>query len=498
MEHLSGFDATFLHVESPAVPMHVGSLMLLDVPDARRTGFLDELQRYMATRMQADPMFARKLATVPFGLANPVWVSDDNVDLDYHVHSHTLPSPGGMRELERFVETAHAQLLDRARPLWELHLVDGMADGKLALYAKVHHAALEGIGVSTMMQTLLNGTPASGPPVAGTPPSRPGAIELLAASFTHSLGQALGLARHVPESLRSLASLRGKLPSAAPRTIFNASITAERSFATLQFPLKEMNFAARAFAGTVNDGLLAMAGGALRHYLKGANALPSQSLVAAVPVNLRERSDGHLHNQASLWRTELATGEADAGARMRTMVANTHAMRANIAALRPLVLSDFPGIGAPLLMGGAAMVAERARLANALPPVANVVVSNIAGPPQAPFIAGARVLATYPVSIVSHGLALNITAQSCCEMLDVGIVAASSAVPDLQRFAACLREAHADLMAAAHALGAHAGSAADPDARPREQARAKPPGAGRTQLEAEDATSNPPADRAGG
>ncbi|HEU4851042.1 MAG TPA: wax ester/triacylglycerol synthase family O-acyltransferase [Telluria sp.] len=461
MDHLSSLDASFLHLETPAVPMHAGCVMLLDVPDARRTGFLDELQRTMVARMQVEPVFSRKLQAVPFGFANPVWDTEENVDLDHHVRSHTLPSPGGMRELERYVEAEHARLLDRARPLWELHLVDGLADGKLALYAKVHHAAIGGIGAGAILKCLADGVHSASPahPVRAPGEARPGALALLAASVTHSMGQALGLVRHVPDAMRSIAAMQGKLPSAAPRTVFNASITAERAFSTLQFPLGELTVAARVFAGTVNDVLLAMVGGALRRYLEGGKGLPAQSLVAAVPVNLREREGGEVHNQFSLWRTELATNVPDVAARMRAIVAHTRDMRANIAALRPLALTDFPGIGAPWLMGGAAVAVEFTGLANALPPAANVVVSEVPGPAQPPYIAGARVLASYPVSIVMHGLALNVTAQSCCDRLNVGIVAAASAVPDLQRFSACLREAHKDLVAAAHAHDPHAASA---------------------------------------
>lgn len=482
MNHLSGLDASFLHLETPAVPMHAGSVMLLDVPDARRTGFLDELQRYMVARIQSHPVFSRKLQGIPFAFANPVWDTEENVDLDHHVRSHSLPSPGGMRELERFVEVEHARLLDRARPLWELHLVDGLADGKLALYAKVHHAAIGGIGAGAILRCLSEGAHTGGAEHAARPPgeARPGALALLAGSVTHSVGQLVGLARHVPDALRSIASMHGRLPSAAPRTVFNTSITAERAFSTVQFPLSDLTLAARVFAGTVNDALLAMVGGALRRYLEGGKGLPAQSLVAAVPVNLREREGGEVHHQFSMWRTELATNLPDAAARMRAVVSHSREMRANIAAMRPLALSDFPGVGAPWLMVGTAMAVEFTGLANALPPAANVVVSEVPGPAQPPHIAGARVLASYPVSIVMHGLALNVTAQSCCDKLNVGIVAAASAVPDLQRFAACLRAAHTDLVAAAHAHDPHKASPATPgpivtgDAATDTAARARP------------------------
>lgn len=275
---------------------------------------------------------------------------------------------------------------------------------------------------------------------------------MLAGAFRHSMGQAFGMMRQLPDGLRALASMRDRVPSTPPRTPFNAAITAERSFTTLQFKLEDMTLAARAFAGSVNDTLMAVVAGALRRFLSSGSGLPHQPLVAAVPVSLREREDGHLSSKVALWRADLATNEEDAPSRMRATVRSTHAMRSDIATLRPLMLTEIPSMGMPWLMGGAAAVAERTSLANTLPPVANLIVSDVAGPAHPPHIAGARVLAAYPVSIVAHGLALNVTAQSCCDKLNVGILAATSAVPDLQRFAACLREAEAELVQAAHAL----------------------------------------------
>ncbi|MFD2367892.1 wax ester/triacylglycerol synthase family O-acyltransferase [Pseudoduganella sp. GCM10020061] len=457
MDYLSGLNASFLHLETPSVPMHAGSLLMLDVPDERRTGFLDELQRYVTTRMPAVPLLTRKLQPIPFGLSNPVWITDENVDLDHHVRSHTLAGEGSMHDLERLVATLHAVPLDRSRPLWELHLVDGLKEGRLALYAKFHHAALEGIGATAIMQALAETVPGAGSAApadkaAPAPGHAPGPMSLLASSLAHAVGQAFDMARHMPEGLRTMASMRGRMPSAAPRTPFNVSVGAERVFATLQLPLDELSLAARAYAGTVNDALLAVVDGALRRYLQAHGATPDRALVAAVPVSLRERDGGHLSSQVSLWRTELATAMPDAGSRMRAIVHHTHAMRSEVSTLRPLVLSDFPGLGVPWMMGGAAMVAEHARLAENMPPLANLIVSHVAGPAHPPHIAGAGVLATYPVSIVTHGLALNITAQSCCDMLDIGIVAAAVAVPDVQRLVDDLRAAHAELLAAARAL----------------------------------------------
>lgn len=450
MEHLSGLDASFLHLETRDMPMHVGALMLLDVPAEKRAAYPEHLRQFMASRLHVSPVFSRKLAQVVLDIANPVWVVADEHDLAAHFHHHTLPAPGGMPELERYVARVHAMPLDRRRPLWEMHVIDDAGEDALALYVKIHHAALDGVGASALMRTLLEAEPGVAPETAPLPDPHPGAAELLSASVGRALGQAAALARQVPGGLRALASLRSKLPSLAPRTAFNTSITAGRSFTTLQFPLDEVAAAARAFNGTVNDAVLAIVSDALRRYMTQSSSLPAGPLVAAVPVNLRERADGHVSNHASMWQVGLATDIDDFTERMHAIVRNTHDMRAAVASARPLMLTDFPGIGMPWLMGGLAAVVGRMQLADTLPPLANLVVSNVPGAAHPLHIAGAQVRAAYPLSIVTHGLALNVTVQSYAGMLDVGIVAATSAMPDLPQFADAMRDAHAELLAHGH------------------------------------------------
>ena len=450
MEHLSGLDASFLHLETRDMPMHVGALMLLDVPAEKRSAFPERLRQFMASRLHVSPVFSRKLAQVVLDLANPVWVAADEHDLAAHLHHHTLPAPGGMRELEHYVARVHATPLDRSRPLWEMHVIDDAGEGALALYVKIHHAALDGVGASALMRMLLEADPGGKPAAVPLPEAHPGAAALLSASVGRALGQAVCLARQVPGGLRALASLRSKLPFLAPRTALNTSITAERSFTTLQFPLDDIAAAARAFNGTVNDAVLAMVSDALRRYMTQSSSLPAGSLVAAVPVNLRERAGGHVSNHASVWQVGLATDIDDFAERMHAIVRNTHDMRAAVDSARPLMLTDFPGIGMPWLMGGLAAIVGRMKLADTLPPLANLVVSNVPGPAQPLHIAGAQVLAAYPLSIVTHGLALNVTVQSYAGMLHVGIVAATSAVPDLPQFAEAMRDAHAELLAHGH------------------------------------------------
>lgn len=469
MEHLSGLDASFLHLETSAMPMHVGVLMPLDVPAQRQAAFPESLRHYLSGRIHLAPVFSRQLAPVLMDLANPVWVAAEPA-IDEHLHRHTLPAPGGMEQLQAYVARVHAQPLPRELPLWDMHLIDGLEGDAMALFARVHHAALDGVGASSLMRMLFGagqGAPEAAPPA---PAPHPGTAALLSASVGRTLGQAWTLARQFPAGVRALAGLRNKLPSFAPRTALNASITGERSFAALQFALDPVADAGRAFNGTINDAVLGMVADALRRYLTEA-ALPQRPLVAAVPVDLREREDGHVSNQVSMWLVELATGVHDFSERMRLIVHSTHEMRAAVAGARPLMLTDFPGIGMPWLMSGAAGAVERLRLADTLPPLANIIVSNVPGPAEPLHVAGVRVRAAYPVSIVAHGLALNVTVQSYCGNLEFGLVAATRAVPDLPRFAAVLRDAHSALLSCAQ-RGAAAGQAQVPPARVR---RRRPP-----------------------
>lgn len=463
MDYLTGLDSAFLHFESPAMPLHVGALHLLELPEEERAGYFDALKLHLAGRVRGLPAFGRKLATMPFGVANPVWVEDASLDVSNHLRRARVAAPGGMRELEQLVAELHAQPLDRGRALWELHLIEGLAAGGLAVYLKVHHAALDGQGAAVVAEMLMDATPdavagaastAAGSGHAtgsthGADGAAPSAATLLTAAVRHSISQTFDLARRVPESLRAAASMRHARPSLAPRTPLNATITQERDFATLRLPLDEMSRAGRAFGGSTNVALLGVVSGAMRRYLNDLGKLPGSSLVAGVAVNLRERGDGRVNNQAGMWFVPLATGEVDVAERMQIIADNAQLMRDGVARARPMLLTDFPSFGVPWLMGGMSAMLNHARLADTLPPMANVVVSNVTGPMGALYLAGAKVTSVYPISVVAHGLALNVTAFSYGDALDIGVTAAKSALPDLQRFMDCLRESHAELLAVA-------------------------------------------------
>jgi len=444
--------------------MHVGGLHLLDLPQEQHAGFADILKRHIADRMHLAGVFSKKLAPMPFDIANPVWIDDDDVDLDYHIRQIALPRPGTRTQLEAYVGRLHSSLLDRSRPLWEFYLLTGLDSGQLGFYTKIHHAALDGQGAMVLAQALLDLTPVprkvDPPPEHERTPYQPAVAALLKAALRDTVSQTWRLARGIPTGVRVAASVltpsrdpdrAGLLArfSPAPRTPLNVSITNQRAFATATMSVKEALEVSKAFGATLNDVILAIVSGALRRYLDEHGALPARSLVAAVPVSLREDGDQKLNNQVSMMLVKLASEENDLAARMKAIVKASGRMKQTAANLKSVLPTEFPSLGLPWLMSALVALYGRARLADSLPPVANVVVSNVPGPRTALYLAGARLATNYPVSIVTHGLALNVTVQSYNGALDFGIIACRRAVPDVHLFATCMTAAHEELLAAA-------------------------------------------------
>lgn len=486
MKHLSGLDASFLHLETLKMPMHVGGLHLLELPAGFGGDFIDAVKRHIADRMHLAGVFTKKLALMPFDIANPVWVDDDDLDLDYHVRQVTLPKPGTQAQLEATVGRLHSSLLDRSRPLWEFYVFDGLASGQVAFYAKIHHAALDGQGAIVLAQALLDVTPAprevDPPPERDKAPYQPAVSAMLSAALRETVSQCVKLVKGAPAGLRAAAGLLvperdedGKRHigwprswSMAPRTPLNVGITNQRVFATVSIPQKEASGIAKAFHGTLNDAALCVVSGALRRYLAGHDALPGKPLVAALPISLRAEGNMDLNNQVSMMLMKLASDEDDVGVRMRSIVKASAKMKKTLSNVKSVMPTDFPSLGLPWLMSALVSLYGRSRLADTLPPIANVVVSNVPGPRVPLYLAGARVVANYPVSIITHGLALNVTLQSYNGSLDFGLIACRRAMPDVRMFAACMTAAHEELLAVARALAAPA-----PAIRPAHKRTAK-------------------------
>ena len=466
MNHLSGIDATFLYVETPEMPMHVGSLNLLELPAGYAGDFWEDLKAHVASRLHLAPLFTRKLALMPFELANPVWVDDDDIDLDYHVRHVVLPKPGTIQQLETYVGRLHSSLLDRSRPLWEFYVIEGLENGRVAFYSKAHHAAMDGAAGAVLANAILDVSAV--PRTVKPPPQRRagqgyqlGVAELAGAAIKNAAMQYIKLVKMVPTLAKSAASIalppkdadgkRGaRIPKGTglgPKTAFNVSITNQRIFTGKSLPLAEAKRIARHFDATLNDVVMAICSGALRRYLDEREGLPKKSLIAGIPVSLREAGNAEMNNQAMAMQVSLATHLADPGERLRAIHAAAVAAKQFTSNIKGAAQMDFPSFGTPWLMTGLVSLIGRSKLVNALPPVTNVVISNVPGPQTLLYLAGARMVTNYPVSIPAHGMALNITVNSYNGSLDFGLIACRRAVPDLRDLADYLGEALAELSA---------------------------------------------------
>jgi diacylglycerol O-acyltransferase len=463
MKHLSGMDATFFHVETPETPMHVGSLCLASLPEGYAGDFYEDYKAQLASRLHLAEVFERKLALMPFELSNPVWVDDDDVDLDYHVRRIIVSKPGSFQQLEQYVARLHSTLMDRSRPLWEIYVIEGLQDGQVGIYSKVHHAAVDGQAGVALAKALYDISPEPRPVKPRRQKRRAdtyqlGAAELAMAAMKNTAEQYMKLITTLPSTWQAMTSLSlPKITDAmpnigpnsdwgiAPRTPFNVSITNQRCYAARSVSLADVKQTAKRLKVTLNDIVLAACAQALRRYLDDDNALPKAPLLAAVPVSLREPGNTDQNNQVSIMLVSLATDIADPLERLRAINQSSVSSKEISGSLKAVIPTDYPSFGAPWLISGIATLWGRSKMSDNLPPIANVSISNVPGPQVPLYMAGAKVNTYFPVSIPAHSMALNMTVQSYNGMLDYGLIGCRRAVPGIGELADYLVEAHREL-----------------------------------------------------
>ncbi|MCM2310816.1 MAG: wax ester/triacylglycerol synthase family O-acyltransferase [Steroidobacteraceae bacterium] len=456
MKPVKAIDAAFLQLETSATPMHVGALFVLEpgTPQARRT-FFRRFRSEVGKCLGSSEVFTRRVAALPFNVANPMWITSAP-DLDYHVRRTALPTPGSRHQLDQCVADLHTPLMDRNRPLWELHVIEGLERGRVALYIKTHHAGLDGASAQLFLRSFVDAAPRPRRRrVAPAPESEQvTARELLLAGMRHQLdewrrlpGAASELAQHFPGGMgtalraaqTALTQLaRNGLP-AVPRTPLNVAIDGERNFASFECSLQHVKSIARAHDATINDVILATCAGALRRWLEVHDALPAEPLTTAVPFSTREPGDEGHSIQVSFITIGLHTDVADAHARLRAIHRSAAEAKQAGQKIKAMMPGDLPSIGLPWLLGSLARALALGEVVNRLPLPANVIISNVAGPPTPLYVAGARALTYSPVSIPYHGCALNVTVYSYNGRLYFGLTAARSALPDLRDLAAWLK-----------------------------------------------------------
>jgi WS/DGAT/MGAT family acyltransferase len=468
MHQLSGLDATFLYLETPEMPMHVGALHVLELPAGFRGRFVTALRAHLKARLPMAPVLRRRLWWMPLNMANPAWV-DAEPDLRQHVVEVRLPRGAGQAQLEAEVARLHPVLLDRTRPLWKMHVFEGLApspDGRrrVGLYTQLHHAAVDGQAAVALANLLLDLTPQPRQiPLKASRRQRTfelGMVEMLRGALGQQALKVAQIVRELPSTVGTLkdaavgvasrSSLLGGRSSPAnltlaPRTPLNVSVSRQRAFAALSLPMDELRALGQALDATVNDLVLMLCSSALRRFYARRKLLPRKSLIAAVPISLRAPGDDAPDNQASMSLVSLGTHLADPKKRLAHIQAATKAMKATMGSLKSVLPTDFPSLGVPWLIEAATALYGKARVADRIPQLANLVISNVPGPSPTLYLAGARMLSNWPTSIVVHGIALNITVQSQGGRLDFGLMADGAAMPDVRELADAVAIAVDDL-----------------------------------------------------
>ncbi|TWC06084.1 diacylglycerol O-acyltransferase [Bradyrhizobium macuxiense] len=481
---LSSLDASFLYLETPEMPMHVGSMAIFRLPDGYKGDFFEEFKAMIASRLHIAPILKARLQKAPLDIDHPSWVEDDQFDIDRHIFRASLPAPRDRATLERIVGWMHAKLLNRARPLWEFYVFEGMKDNEIGLYSKMHHACIDGGAGAALTSMIYDLTPVPReiePPgakkVAQEPRDiaanlidayqqlwtqpfeaaaaaqknlelpRSGKSDLGSILFDNAMFQiesAVKFAGSMPTVMKSLSDVVAKVADprsrenlqamASPPTILNKAISSERSFAGTSISLSRAKALAKASGGKLNDVVLALASGVVRRYLIGQGALPNKSLTAGVPISLREEGNAESNNQVFGMICSIATDIEDPKKRLETIIAQSTKSKEMSHPLRALVpqVTNISLLGAPILVQIMALLYSRSDLSNVLPPATNITVSNVPGPRQTLYAAGAELLHIFPVSISTHGVALNITVQSYRDQLDFGFIVGANIIPHVQ------------------------------------------------------------------
>ena len=462
MERLSGLDASFLYLETPSQPMHVCSIVDLDTSTMPGGYTFDGLRDALSLRLKAMPQFREKLANSPLNLDHPVWVDDENFDVDRHLHRIGLPPPGGRREMSEICGHIASLPLDRRRPLWEMWVIEGVADtdchrdGRVAVMTKVHHSGVDGVTGANLMSQLC-ATEADAPPPDPVDGVGAGSgWQIAAGGLLRFASRPLHLANVLPQTVSSVvATVRKALegqamarPFAAPRTAFNASINGRRNIACAQLDLGDVKKVKNHFGVKVNDVVMALVSGVLRQYLAERNALPEAPLVASVPVSVHGTSDRPGRNQVSAMFSWLHTDIADPVERLKAVAEANSVAKQHSSAIGASLLQDWSQFAGAAAFGIAMRLYARTRLTQSMP-VHNVVVSNVPGPQASLYFLGCEVKAMYPLGPIFHGSGLNITAMSLSGNLDVGLISCPELLPDLWEMADEFAVAMEELLAAA-------------------------------------------------
>jgi WS/DGAT/MGAT family acyltransferase len=451
MRQIPPLDAVWLALESRDTPMHVGGLLELTLPEDAPADYLkQEFERMREARTIPSPWNLKLVEGPLIGPRVPLMRETRDVDLDYHVRHSALPSPGGQRELGILVSRLHSHQLDLHRPLWEAHLIEGLEGNRFALYTKMHHSLIDGVsGMRLIMRTLSTDPEKRGMPAFWTVAAgeRPQGIEETGGG-TGALGSALGAVRGAAIGLAGVSRAAFDLaraavddsalqaPYRAPDSALGGRLGGQRRFATQQYQLERVRALARKGECTLNDIVLYLSGSALRRYLAEHARVPDRPLTAGIPVNLREADDQSMGTAVGMMVAELGTNVANPIERLEAVKRSTAEAKRHQRELPSEAQTSYT-----LLITGPYIAGLMAGLAGHAPIPFNVGISNVPGPTEPLYLNGARLDALFPLSLLLHGNALNITCVSYAGTLNFGFTGARDILPHLQHVALYMGDA---------------------------------------------------------
>lgn len=461
MKPMGSVDAAFLYGETTSWHMHVSAVMIVD-PSGVPGGFdVERLKRTVAERIHLAPQFRWRLVEIPLGLGLPGWVEDPDFDIDSHIRRVGVPAPGGPEQLGNLIGDLVSIKLDRSRPLWEFWVIDGLEDGKVALLAKVHHAIIDGVSGSEIATVLFDLEPDPAPntepaPDRGDVEPAPTTRELLVRGAGETALMPWRLARFASQSARQGLKLLGyqrkvvspPIPFQAPRTMFNTELTPHRRFCYTHVQLDDLKSIRRTFDVKLNDVVLALCAGTLRRYLEDHDDLPSQPLIAQVPVSMRAENDNEVGTKVGALFASLATNVTDPALRLLAIHESTRGAKEMQRALAVDKILGLTDTTPPGLVSLAARMYTAAQLDRRAPPIMNLIVSNVPGPPFPLYVAGAEIESLYPMGPLLYGTGINITVFSYRDAVWFGFMVCREVVPDAWSLTEGVQMALAELKAA--------------------------------------------------
>jgi len=458
MKKLSMADNGFLQVERPSTPMHVGGVTIHKIPSGiNRQAFFSNLLDNLCKVFVSTAPFNQRMKFTPLKVGVPSLVLEPNLDLEYHMRHSALPEPGAMAQLTTLIGQLHSKLLDRDHPLWEFHLIEGLEGNRFALYFKMHHACIDGVGAMNLMKAMMSDTPDQTTlniPQARKRSLRPKAATNLAARIEKLTHAFQVQAQTAPELGNVFRDIGKKLmhPDAnivplwysAPPSMLNAPVTGQRRFAVRSFALDEFKAISKAKGVTINDVVLTSSAGALRRFLLEQHCLPERSLTCCIPVSIRPKDGNSDGNAISSLICSLGTHLDDPIERLMHVHRSTKEGKAQLNQMSQKTLEAYT-----MMMGAPFIVGQMLNVSQAIPSPFNILISNVPASDKKLYLCGTEMEALYAVNLIFEKQALNITCTSYVDTMDFSFIACRRAFPDLERMSVYLAESLDELAVAA-------------------------------------------------